>query len=198
MILRCRPNNCCWRAVFSPLSEVICCWILLFSAFWKLKCRFLSKFQIYISSSMRTSSFERLFFTSAVFIVSTDSRVSFSLLKICTSFLWLLSSLEMFLICCWVETEILIEFGAFLWEKPGWSRSYCQCRSSRNKKYYDHLPNYKNLYSIQWCYICKKSYSFKWLNRDRRCLECLYLEYVHAKSVGVAGGVRVKERSALL
>ena len=52
----------------------------------------------YISSSMRTSSLERLFLTSAVFMVSTDSRVSFSLRRICTSFLWLLSSLEMFLI----------------------------------------------------------------------------------------------------
>ena len=52
----------------------------------------------YISSSMRTSSLERLFLTSAVFMVRTDSRVSFSERRICTSFLWLLSSLEMFLI----------------------------------------------------------------------------------------------------
>jgi hypothetical protein len=44
---------------------------------------------------------ERLFLTSAVFMVRTDSRVSFSDLRICTYFLWLLSSLEMFLICCW-------------------------------------------------------------------------------------------------
>lgn len=45
----------------------------------------------YISSYMRTSSLERLFLTSAVFMVSTDSSVSFSLRRICTSFLWLLS-----------------------------------------------------------------------------------------------------------
>jgi hypothetical protein len=45
----------------------------------------------YISSSMRTSSLERLFLTSAVFMVSTDSRVSFSERSTCTSFLWLLS-----------------------------------------------------------------------------------------------------------
>ena len=43
VILLCNPRSCCWRAVFSPLSEVICCWILLFSAFWRLKCLFLNK-----------------------------------------------------------------------------------------------------------------------------------------------------------
>ena len=45
----------------------------------------------YISSSILTNSLDRLFLTSAVFIVSTDSRVSFSLLRIWTSFLWLFS-----------------------------------------------------------------------------------------------------------
>ena len=58
---------------------------------------------MYISSSILTSSLLRLFLTSAVFMVRTDSRVSFSLLRICTSFLWLLSSLEMFLIWFWVR-----------------------------------------------------------------------------------------------
>ena len=98
VILLWRPNSCCWRAVFYPFREVICCWIRLFSAFWKLKCRFLYHGDMYISSSMRTSSFDKLFLTSAVFMVRTDSRVSFSLRRICTSFLWLLSSFEMFLI----------------------------------------------------------------------------------------------------
>ena len=102
VILLWSPRSCCWRAVFSPLREVICCCILLFSAFWKLKCLFLNEYSNYISSSMRTSSLDRLFLTSAVFMVSTDSKVSFSLLRICTYFLWLLSSLEIFLICCWM------------------------------------------------------------------------------------------------
>jgi hypothetical protein len=66
----------------------------------EIKVSFPSLMIFYIYYSIRTSSLERLFFTSAVFIVRTDSRVSFSLLRICTSFLWLLSSLEMFLICC--------------------------------------------------------------------------------------------------
>ncbi len=98
VILLWSPNNCCCKAVFSPFNAVICCWILLFSAFWKLKC-------LFISSSILTNSFDKLFFTSAVFIVSTDSNVSFSDLKIWTSFLWLLSSFEMFLICCWIITN---------------------------------------------------------------------------------------------
>lgn len=102
VILRCRPRSCCCSAVFSPLRAVICCWILLFSAFWKLKCLFLNQFHIsYISYSMRTSSLDRVFLTSDVFMVSTDSRVSFSLLSTWTSFLWLLSSLEILRICCW-------------------------------------------------------------------------------------------------
>jgi hypothetical protein len=74
---------------------------------------------------MRTSSFERLFFTSAVFIVSTDSRVSFSLRRICTYFLWLLSSLEMFLICCLLRWRLPRGFAACLWVMRGLSRSCC-------------------------------------------------------------------------
>lgn len=89
----------------------------------EIKVSFPSLMVFYIYYSMRTSSLERLFFTSAVFIVSTDSRVSFSLLRICTSFLWLLSSLEMFLICCWLVDEVLREFEAFPWAMQGWNRS---------------------------------------------------------------------------
>ena len=130
VILRWRPRSCCWRAVFSPLREVICCWMRLFSAFWKLKCRFLHKLHIYISSSMRTSSLERLFLTSAVFMVSTDSRVSFSLRRICTSFLWLLSSFEMFLICCCLTLCLPRVSAACPSARPGCYRSCCLCRSS--------------------------------------------------------------------
>ena len=131
VILRWRPNNCCCNAVFSPFKAVICCWIRLFSAFWKLKCLFLKLWNLYIYSSMRTSSFERLFLTSAVFIVRTDSRVSFSLLSIWTSFLWLLSSFEMFFICCWIILDIPIEFEVFLWEKRDcyWSFGQFSCRN---------------------------------------------------------------------
>lgn len=73
----------------------------------------------YISSSIRTSSLERLFLTSAVFMVSTDSSVSFSLLRICTSFLWLLSSFEMFFICCWVRNTVLPGIAACPSARPG-------------------------------------------------------------------------------
>jgi hypothetical protein len=87
----------------------------LFSAFWKLKCLFLNRFHIsYISSSIRTSSLDRVFLTSDVFIVRTDSRVSFSLRSTCTSFLWLLSSLEMLRICCYMEHHVLQETVACL------------------------------------------------------------------------------------
>ena len=114
MILLCSPKSCCCRAVFSPFKAVICCWILLFSAFWKLKC-------LFISSSILTNSFDRLFFTSAVFIVSTDSKVSFSDLNICTSFLWLLSSLEMLFICCWIiiKTYFKILKFSLQWSRVG-------------------------------------------------------------------------------
>ena len=71
--------------------------------FLEVKVSFPKSHNIYISSSIRTNSLLRLFFTSAVFIVSTDSRVSFSLRRICTSFLWLFSSFEMFLIWFWVR-----------------------------------------------------------------------------------------------
>jgi len=79
----------------------------------EIKVSFPSLMAFYIYYSMRTSSLERLFFTSAVFIVSTDSKVSFSLRRICTSFLWLLSSLEIFLICCCLEDDVLQESEAF-------------------------------------------------------------------------------------
>ena len=87
--------------------------------------------KMYISSSMRTNSLDRLFFTSAVFIVNTDSRVSFSLLRICTYFLWLLSSLEMFLICCWVRWGLLLGFGVCPWARQGcyWRIGRFRCRS---------------------------------------------------------------------
>lgn len=119
VILLWRPRSCCCKAVFSPFNEVICCWILLFSAFWKLKWRFLNNQALYIYYSMRTSSLDRLFLTSAVFMVRTDSKVSFSLLRIWTYFLWLFSSLEMFFICCWVALGLPLEFGACLWEMLG-------------------------------------------------------------------------------
>lgn len=106
VILRWRPRSCCCKAVFYPLREVICCWMRLFSAFWKLKCLFLNFETSYISSSILTSSLDKLFLTSAVFMVKTDSRVSFSLLSICTYFLWLLSSLEMFLIWVCVGEQV--------------------------------------------------------------------------------------------
>ncbi len=89
----------------------------------EIKVSFPSLIIFYIYYSMRTSSLERLFFTSAVFIVSTDSKVSFSLLSICTSFLWLLSSLEMFLICCCLRDDVLRESEAFPWVRRDWSRS---------------------------------------------------------------------------
>ena len=95
VILLCSPNNCCCYAVFSPFKEVICCWILLFYAFWKLKC-------LFIYYSILTNSLDKLFLTSAVFIVNTDYKVSFYDLNIWTSFLWLFNSFEMFLICCYI------------------------------------------------------------------------------------------------
>lgn len=85
---------------------------------------------------MRTSSLERLFFTSAVFIVRTDSKVSFSLRRICTSFLWLLSSLEMFLICVWMVGWVLLRSEVFPWGRRGWSQSCCRCRSWIKVKLY--------------------------------------------------------------
>ena len=85
----------------------------------EIKVSFPSLITFYIYYSMRTSSLERLFFTSAVFIVRTDSKVSFSLLSICTSFLWLLSSLEMFLICCCLRDDVLRESEAFPWVRQG-------------------------------------------------------------------------------
>lgn len=85
----------------------------------EIKVSFPSLIIFYIYYSMRTSSLERLFFTSAVFIVRTDSKVSFSLLSICTSFLWLLSSLEMFLICCCLRDDVLRESEAFPWVRQG-------------------------------------------------------------------------------
>ena len=142
MILLWRPKSCCWRAVFSPFNAVICCWILLFSAFWKLKCLFLKLWNLYIYSSILTSSFDKLFFTSAVFIVSTDSKVSFSLLRICTSFLWLFSSLEMFFICCWLSQKVPREFGAFPWGRQGSSWSSVQFHCSWSYRLFD-LPSKK-------------------------------------------------------
>lgn len=88
--------------------------------------------QGYISSSIRTSSLLRLFLTSAVFMVRTDSRVSFSLRRICTSFLWLLSSLEMLLICCCVTHLLPPASAACPSARQGLSRNYFLYRSSIN------------------------------------------------------------------
>lgn len=94
--------------------------------FLKIKMSLPVLIRVYISSSMRTSSLDKLFLTSAVFMVSTDSSVSFSLRRIWTSFLWLLSSLEMFLICCWMEVLVPRVFEVCLWGRRGWSRSCCR------------------------------------------------------------------------
>ena len=85
---------------------------------------------------------DRLFFTSAVFIVRTDSRVSFSLLRICTSFLWLLSSLEMFFICCWLREKLPRESEAFPWGRQDWSWSSVPFRCSWSFLLFD-LPSKK-------------------------------------------------------
>ena len=91
---------------------------------------------------MRTSSLERLFFASAVFIVRTDSKVSFSLLRIWTSFLWLFSSLEMFFICCWLIRNLPRGSEAFLSVMRDWSWSSVQSRCSWSYPLFD-LPSKK-------------------------------------------------------
>lgn len=74
---------------------------------------------------------DRLFFTSAVFIVNTDYRVSFSLLKIWTYFLWLLSSFDMFLICCYIIINLLRESAVCLLMKQDccWNFVRFNCRN---------------------------------------------------------------------
>ena len=108
------PKSYCWSAVFSPFRVVICYWSREFSAFWWAKC-------LFISSSILISSFDSDFLTSYVFIVSTDSSVSFSDLRMDTSLLWKFISSWMVLIISWEGETMERSLPRGSWACP-WGR----------------------------------------------------------------------------